>query len=187
MYENHAIFEAQIFIDKSKIYKVYGVGVMLLLVSIGCILWAQANWDAYTSIHYSVKRQRNVETGLAPILYGWGWMFTIAIPLIYGLMWWSFDFKNPVLGVNKNGLFINKDLFKNTFLHWGEFNRIERNANGDMLLFLLDPQKIVAQQPGFRKVFLKQTFVVQKAAICIENELRNKAIIACIQEYGHHA
>ena len=165
---NTLIFEAETFLNKAKIKKVYIIGAVLFFLSIACILWAIANWEDYTEIRYSLKYQRNVEIGLAHILYGWG--FAIAIPIIYGLMWFSFDFKNPSFAVNRDGIFLNRELFKKTFLSWSEFDRIEKQENGDLWLYLKDPAKIVKQQPGWRKPFLKQTYVKDKSPINIENE-----------------
>lgn len=181
---NNLIFEAQAYLDKKKIKKVYAIGAVLFLVSIGCILWAIANWDAYAEVVYSLKRQRNVETGLAPILYGWGWGFAVAIPIIYGLMWFSMDFKNPAFGVNKTGVFVNRELFKQTFLPWAEFDKIEKQPDGSVWMYLKDPAKIVAQQPGFRKPFLKQTYVKDKSPMTVEPEGDYAAIVALIEKYG---
>lgn len=64
------IFEAQLFLDKSKIRKVYSVGAVLFLIALGCIFWAMANWSDYSEVRYSLKYGTNVETGLAPTLYG---------------------------------------------------------------------------------------------------------------------
>lgn len=177
------IFEAQIFLDKSKICIVYSVGAVLFLIALGCIFLVMANWSDYSEVRYSLKYGTNVETGLAPTLYGWGWGFTIAIPIIYGLMWMSFDLKNPSLAINKDGIFLNRELFKKTFLPWAEFKRFEKDDNGGYLLYLNDPQKIVNQQPGWRKPFLKQTYVKEGAAIGIEKDERTAEIIQLLDKY----
>ena len=176
-------FEAEIYLDKSMIKKVYLVGALLFLIAIGCITWATLYWDDYTEVRYSIKYGSNVERGLAPTLYGWGWGFAVAIPIIYGLMWMSFDFKNPSLAVNKEGVFINRELFKQTFLNWDEFEKLEKNSEGHLSFYLKDPAKIVAQQPGWRKPFLKQTFVKDKSPIAIENDERTEKIVELIEKY----
>ncbi len=181
------MYEAETYLDKRKIKKVYSVGLILFLLSIGSIFWANANWDAYTETRYSLKYGTNVQTGLAPILYGWGWAFAIAIPVIYGLMWLSFDFKNPSFAVNKDGIFINRELFKKTFLPWKEFDRIEEQDNGVLWLYMKDPAKIVSQQLGFRKPFLKQTYVKDKSPISLENDNDFVQINALILKYWNKA
>ncbi|MFT5821132.1 MAG: hypothetical protein ACI8ZM_002381 [Crocinitomix sp.] len=167
---NTLFFEAETYLDKVKIKKIYLVGLVVFLISIACILWAIANWDAYTEIRYSYKRGRNVESGLASILYGWGWTFAVAMPICYGLLWMTLDFKNPILAVNKDGLFVNRELFKKTFLSWNEFDRIEEQEKGELWLYFKDPVKIVSQQSGFRKPLLKQTYVKSKSPMTLENE-----------------
>lgn len=164
------VYEAETHLDKAKIKKVYIVGVLFFLISVGCILWAIANWDDFSEVRYSLKYGTNVETGLAPILYGWGWGFAVAIPIIYGLMWFSFDFKNPSFAVNRDGIFVNRDLFKETFLSWDEIERIEKKENGVLWLYLKNPEKIIGQQPGWRRPFLKQTYVKDQSPMALENE-----------------
>lgn len=182
--DNTLIYEAEAFLDKNKIRKVYIVGAVLFLLSVGCILWAIANWDAYTEVRYSLKYGTNVETGLASILYGWGWAFAITIPIIYGLMWFSFDFKNPSFAVNKDGVFINRELFKHTFLHWDEFEKIEKQTNGTIWMYFKNPEKIISQQPRFYKPFLKQTYLKDKSPMAIENDEDFAPIAALIEKYG---
>lgn len=179
------MYEAETFLDKRKIKKVYIVGLIFFLLSVGSILWANANWDAYTEVRYSLKYGTNVHTGLAPILYGWGWGFAIAIPIIYGLMWLSFDFKNPSFAVNRDGVFINRELFKKTFLPWNEFDRIDEQDNGELWLYMKDPAKIVKQQLGFRKPFLKQTYVKDQSPISLENDGDFVRINELILKYWH--
>lgn len=180
---SHQVFEAEIYLDKSTIKKVYLVGAILLLLSVGCIFWATFNWDAYTEVRYSLKYGTNVERGLAPTLYGWGWGFAIAIPIIYGLMWMSFDFKNPSLAVNKSGIFINRELFKQTFMEWDEFEKMEKDSEGNISLFPKDPKKMVAQQPVWRRPFLKQTFVKDKSPISLEKDERTEQIVELAEQY----
>ncbi len=162
-------FDVEIFLDKSKIKKVYIVGLILFLVSVGCIIWATLNWEEYTELRQKLNG-RVVETGLASILYGWGWGFAVAIPVIYGIMWFTLDFKNPTLAVNKEGLFKNGEFFKKTFLPWSEFSSVQKQENGDLWMQLKDPQKIVDQQSGMGKAFLKQTYVKDNSPITISND-----------------
>lgn len=178
------VYEAETYLNKKKIKLVYTVGGILFAISVGSILWASANWDEYTEVVWSVKYGRYVEAGLAPILYGWGWGFAIFIPIIYGLMWFSFDFKNPSFAVNRDGIFINRELFKKTFLAWNEFDRIEKKEEGHLWLYLKDAEKIVNQQPGWRKPFLKQTYVKDGAPISVTNDEKHEKIIQAIERYS---
>lgn len=182
--DNCLTFEAEAHLDKNKIRKVYGVGALLFLLSVGCILWAIANWDDYTEVRYSLKYGTNVETGLASILYGWGWGFAIAIPIIYGLMWFSFDFKNPSFAVNRDGVYINRELFKRTFLRWEEFEKIEKQENGILWLYFKNPEQVIGRQPTFYKPFLKQTYLKEKSPMAIENDGEFERINELILKYS---
>ncbi|NOQ74058.1 MAG: hypothetical protein GQ574_18775 [Crocinitomix sp.] len=164
------VFEAETYLDKGKIKKVYLVGLLVFLLSVGCIFWAIANWDAYTEIRYSLKYGRNIESGLASILYGWGWAFAIAMPICYGLLWMTLDFKNPIFAVNKDGIFVNRELFKKTFFQWNEFDRIEEHDKGALWLYFKDPAKIVSEQSGPRKILLKQTYIKNKSPMTLEGD-----------------
>ncbi|MCB0401131.1 MAG: hypothetical protein KDD41_03545 [Flavobacteriales bacterium] len=161
-------FEVEIYLDKSKIKKIYLVGLILFLISIVCVVWAKMNWEDYTILTQNVLTGKVKEKGLAPTLYGWGLGFVIAIPIIYGLMWSSFDFKNPSIAANKEGLFLNKEFFKKTFINWNEFSNINQQENGELHLTLKNPEGIVDQQKGIGKAFLKQTYVKDRSPITLD-------------------
>ena len=132
-----------------------------------------------------MKYNTYVESGLAPILWGWGWAFAVAIPLIYGLMWLSFDFKQPAIAANRDGLFLNRELFKSTFVKWAEFDRIEKQEDGSLWLYFKDPASIIAQQPKWRQPFLKQTYVKDQSPISIENKDKEQAVISSIKRHNN--
>ena len=135
------------------------IGAALLLISICCIIWAHFNWEEYTTVTQNALTGRVKSKGLAPTLYGWGWGFAITIPIVYGMMWTTIDFNNPSFAVNKEGIFINKAFFKKMFLSWEEFSDIKRGDKNVLQLHLKDAEKIVNQQKGIGKLFLKQTYV----------------------------
>jgi hypothetical protein len=105
-----------------------------------------------------------------------------------GLMWMTLDFKNPALAVNKDGLFINREGFKQTFLKWDEFERIDKVSDDELRLYMKNPEEVVSRQPGFRKVFLKQTYVKEKSAITITSDDSSvsdaRAVVDAIRKYS---
>lgn len=165
-------FDVEIYVDKKKIKTIYLVGGILFLISLACVIWAQMNWEDYsetvTTISGKVKQR-----GLAPTLFGWGIGFAIAIPIVYGAMWTTIDFKNPSLAANKEGIFINKEFFKKTFISWDQFSEISF-SNGALNLKMKDPQSIVNQQKGMGKPFLKQTYVKDESPFSIDPEESEK-------------
>ena len=174
-------FEESIYTDKSKIKKVYTVGLVLFLLAVICIVWATIYWEDYTYLTKNVVTGRVRQTGIASILYGWGWGFVIVIPVVYGIMWTTLDFNNPILAVNKDGLYINKEGIKKTFLSWEEFSINTNINNGDLELRFKEPEKIVALQKGIIKAFVKQSYVKQKLPFVIKKE--QEIIITFIAKY----
>ena len=163
------IFEAEIYTSKSKIKTVYIIGAALFIISIGCVIWSSLNWEEYTYLVQHAITGEMTLTGPASYLYYWGLGFAIAIPVIYGLMWFSLDFKNPALAVNSEGLFMNQEGFKKMFLTWSDFERMEKKDDDDLRLYMKDPESIVKQQPAFARPFLTQTFVKERSPVTLSS------------------
>ncbi|HTF04975.1 MAG TPA: hypothetical protein VK826_13200 [Bacteroidia bacterium] len=182
------IFEAEIQTDKKKMKTIFIIGGIIFVISLGCVIWAHLNWEEHTYLVEDVITGEVSRIGIASTLFSWGLVFAIAIPVIYGLMWMSLDFKNPALAVNKRGLFINREGFKKAFITWNDFERIEKKGAGELQLFMKNPQEIVAQQPAFARPFLTQTFVKDRSAITLsaedDGEKGQKIIDLVIQHSG---
>lgn len=164
------LLEAAVLPDKKKIKMVYIIGLILFIVAAASAVWGWLFWDEYTELVENVLTGEVSRIGPASIALSWGGIFAIAIPIVYGLMWMSIDLKNPALGANNQGFFINRDGFKKAFLKWNEFERIEKNSETNLWLYMKNPQEIVDRQPGFAKVFLKKTYVTDKSPIVISAE-----------------
>lgn len=177
-------FDIEIYLDKATYKLVFAVGGALLIIALGCTIWGYANYDEYSETVKTVSG-RVRDRGLGPTLFGWGIGFSIAIPIMYGLMWMSLDFKNPALAVNKNGFFINKEFFKNTFIRWEEFADINMN-NGFLNLVMKDAEAIVNRQKGIGKAFLKQSYVKDNSPITIDpNESsQHKELVEAVIKYS---
>lgn len=182
--EVHYLFEADLPVNKSRIKTVYTIGLVLFIISVVCVVWSHFNWDEYTYLVQDVITGEVSRTGIASVLYYWGLGFGIAIPVIYGLMWFSVDFKNPALGVNKQGVFINQEGFKKAFLKWEDFERMEKKENGDLRMYMKDPASIVKQQPAATRPFLTQTFVKDKSPITLSASEKAEKIIELIVKYS---
>ena len=160
-------FEVELYTDKAKLKIIYGIGFGLFLLSICAIIWAELNWDEYSEVVQGALTGKVKTRGLAPTLQGWGYGFAICIPIVYGLMFWATDFKNPALAVNKDGLFINQQLFSKTFVTWAEMTQ-EHHESGELWIRFKDPAAIVEKQSAVAKVFLKATYVKEKGPFTLD-------------------
>jgi hypothetical protein len=180
---NMLLFDAQV--DTDKIKKIYIVGGVIFVIAVGCAVWAKLNWEEYTHQVQNVLTGEVSTTGPASILYSWGLMFAIAIPVIYGLMWFSIDFKNPALAVNKSGVFINQEGFKKAFLKWDEFDRIEKKGEDELRLYMKNPEEVVKRQPAAMRPFLTQTFVKDRSPYTLTPSSDNaKKVIELVGKYS---
>jgi|GEM_PF-2326686 len=178
------VFEAQVMVDKKKIKIVYGIGLFIFLAAIGCMIWSEIYWEEYTFYVKEIFTGKEKLAGLPTILYYWGLGFVIAMPVLYGLMWLSIDFKHPALGVNSKGIFLNREGFRKTFLEWHEFDRMERQGNGDLWLYMKDPEGVVKRQPAFARPFLSQSFVKTRSPITLSREEKAREIIDLVTKHS---
>lgn len=178
------VYEVSVPLNKSKIKRIFGVGAVLFLISVGCVLWGHFNWDEYSTTVNSLKRG-TVERGWAPVLYGWGMGFAIVIVFVYGIFYSTLDFKNPVFAVNKDGIMINKEFFKLNFITWSQIQKIETSDSGELNIWFKNPEEIVNRQKGIGKAFLKQSYVKEPGSFSInpEDSAENKEACDLIKKY----
>lgn len=160
-------FEVELYPNKQRLKLVYGIGFSLFLLAVGGIIWSNIYWEAYSYNVQDVLTGKISVSGAAPIINSWSWMFAVAIPIVYGLMFFTTDFKNPSIAINRKGLFINEQLLKMVQLQWNQFKLIEITKDYVIIKFK-NPEDIVNHQPAWRKLFLKQTFVKDQSQFCFE-------------------
>lgn len=163
-------FDSAVYLDKAKIKKIYMVGLVLVLVAIACIIWATIYWEEFSVVTRNALTGKVKTKGLAPTLYGWGWAFAIGIPVVYSLMALSLDFKNPAFAVNKDGFYINKNMFRKTFVTWKQVSTLERVDPTEIHVRLHNIEEVINKQSGIAKPFLKSTYITQGNPIKINNE-----------------
>lgn len=161
------LLEAMIMPNKALIKKVYIIGAVIWLAAIGALIWGKLNWEEYTELVQDVITGEISRIGPASIAVSWGTIFACVMPVIYGLMWFSIDLKNPSLGANNQGLFINREGFKKTFIKWNEFSHVEKKEGDEYRMYMKDPQQVIDRQPAATRAFLKKTFVTDKSPIVI--------------------
>ncbi len=163
-------FDSAVYLDKTKIKKIYMIGFVMIILSIACIAWASIYWEEFSVVTRNALTGKVKTRGLAPTLYGWGWGFAIGIPVVYGLMALSLDFKNPSFAVNKDGFYINKSMFRKTFITWQEVSSLERVDPTEVEIRLINTEEVIGRQSGIAKPFLKSTYITQGNPIKINNE-----------------
>lgn len=178
--------EASIMPNVALIKKVFIIGGVLFVAAVGAIIWGKLNWDEYTEVVQDVITGEISTIGLASQAVSWGTVFAIAIPIVYGLMWFSVDFKNPSLGANNQGIFLNREGFKKTFIKWSEFSHFEKKSDGQYRMYMKDPQSVIDRLPGATKGLLKKTYVTDKSPIVIGGELvpEEQQVADLIGKYG---
>jgi hypothetical protein len=168
--EHIPVLEAAVLPDKKKMKTVYTIGFVLFALACGAAAWGWFFYDEYTELMQDVITGEVSREGPASAALTWGSVFAIAIPVMYGLMWMNTDMKNPSLGANSQGLFLNRNGFKKAFIRWEDFGRIEKKNDGAIWLYMKNPEAIIAAMPGSAKVFLKKTYVTDQSPIVLSAE-----------------
>ena len=159
-------------------------GLIVLAISVAAVIWAELNWEEYSELRrFPFLGNIEMEVGLAPTSYGFGWTFIILIPIIIAVDKLFSDYSRPGIGVNTEGFFINLNLFKNLFIEWDQFEKIEKARGGGLLLYLKNPDKIIASQPMVSRWLLEKTYVRNKMPIQIHFKIKNIGIIEFIERY----
>jgi hypothetical protein len=176
--------EAYLMTSKALVRKVYTVGAVVFLAAVGAWVWGELNWDEYTHVVQNVLTGEVSTVGPASIAVSWGCAISVTMPIVYGLMWFTIDTKNPSLGANNQGLFINREGFRKTFIRWSEFSHIEKRNDGQYRMYMKDPQQVIDRQPGAIKPFLKKTYVTDKGPIVIGAKYEERPIADLIGKYA---
>jgi hypothetical protein len=179
------LLEAAVQPDKKKIKIVYIIGAVIFVGAVLAAIWGWLFWDEYTYTVQNVITGEVSTTGPASLALSWGIILAVIMPIIYGLMWMSIDLKNPSLGVNNQGLFINREGFKKTFIKWNEFERTDLRDGKEVWLYLRNPEEVVSRQPGFAKAFLKKTYVTDRSPITVHGESEDEQkVVQAISRYA---
>ena len=146
-------FEAELWPSKSKLRMVsISLGTICVLSIIGIIL-ANIFWDDYmTTMQTLDGRIRNV--GWPSTVQSWAIGFLVLTPLTWAMMFFGQDRKQPALGANRDGLFINQQLVKATYVPWSEISEIVSTDN-EMTVTFAHPDRIINAQRFPYKPFVK--------------------------------
>jgi hypothetical protein len=144
---------------------VFGIITLIIICAVGIIL-SNIFWDDYTEQAYSIKLQRNVTVGWPATVSGWGWWLGIGAIVISPMMFFMQDFKNPSLALTLDGLFINQQLIRNTFVPFANVDKVVKDGKG-YRIFFKDNKQIIQQQVFLFKPFVKSNlsmgnFIISK-------------------------
>lgn len=162
-------FELEIWPDAGKMKKVYLTMIVALIVAWACHFIGSYFWDAYTYQAYSFKIQQNITTGWPVTLYWWGIYLGCTLPFALLLVYFMQDKKNPSLALNKEGIFLNQQLIKQTTVKWNDIAKIEKKKNENntsIEFYFKDASKIVEAQTGMKKAFVKENLKDNKPFVC---------------------
>lgn len=125
-----------------------------LILCIAGVILSKYFWEGHTSWVYSLKYQRNIEVGWPVTLHTWSLWLGIAIIVFAPMIYFMQDWKNPSLALHADGLFINQQGMRNTFIPYKNIKALVKEGSSFNIL-LLNSAEIVQQQVFFFKPFIK--------------------------------
>jgi len=183
-------YEIEIHYNQQKIKQVLTILSVLAVLSIVAFILGTIFWDEYTSVDYSTSLRGKQKASVN----GWpvwacmigkylGIVSTISLLFVY----FKGKNKEAVLALNKDGLYINMNGIKDTFLTWKEIARIEKvvppSGGVALSIFFADNLKIIENATGIQKTMLKENlkdgkpFKIEGNLFVGDfNEFHNKAI-----------
>lgn len=166
-------YEVELWPNTKKMRMIFTVFGICLGVATVVFILSWIMWDSHT---YEV---RNVMTGVVsrsgwPVSgFYWGGGFAILGALAMLIMKLNTGSNQPSAAINAKGLFINQQLFKNTFVTWeeiGEMKVREQNDEKELLIKFKDTESIIKRQSGIAKPLLRQTYVKDQSYLGISND-----------------
>lgn len=128
------------------------------LIFTGIFIFFYLNYDDYSEVVYSMKRQRNVDKGWAPIIVGWG---SFGIPMaVIGIFLLSTtrNFKKISCGIDNDEIFLNANMIKATTYKLNEIKAIEETEHAVKIQFK-DYSKLIKNQFFLFRGVLKKRYV----------------------------
>jgi hypothetical protein len=143
------------------------VCLSVFALSVAFIVWAELNWDEFSSYEdVGVLRRKMRTTGWAPTVQGFG-IWGIILSSILGFFgFFTTDFKNPTYGLNMDGLFINHMWYKRVFLRWNQIAGMKEGGLGStgINVRVYTPEDVVSQISGkFRKNMAQKQLEMTKS------------------------
>jgi hypothetical protein len=170
--------------NKKKYKRKILFGIFVFTISLIAVIWAELNWERYSELRrFPLLGNIEMTVGPAPTALGWGLTFIILIPIIIAVDKLFSDYSRPGIGVNHQGFFINLSLFKNLFIEWDQFEKIEKTSSGGILLYMKNPNEIIASQPRISRWLLKKPYVKNKMPIQLHNKVKNISILEFIERH----
>lgn len=127
--------------------------IIFIIICIIAYVLSQIYWDQYTETVTTLKGRTKV-IGWPASFSRWSLIFgggtLVTLPFLYLMQ----DWKNPSLALNHEGVFINQQLIKNTFVPYSNISGIIRTPEGYKIAFK-DLADILKQQSFIFKPFVK--------------------------------
>ncbi|MDO8999242.1 MAG: hypothetical protein Q7W45_05720 [Bacteroidota bacterium] len=143
---------------------------VFLLIFIGVFIFFYINYDSYSETVFSVRKQRNIERGLAPSIIGWG-IFVIPFTL-FGIFALSMtrNFKQISCGIAEKEILFNTSMIKETIIPISNINEVKESEH-IIEITLKDYSKLIQDQFFlFRGIVKKKYVKKQKTLTLIKSE-----------------
>lgn len=161
-------FEAELWPNSSKMTMVNISLASVCIISIIGIVLANMFWDDYMTVMQTLDgRTRNV--GWPSTVQSWAIGFLVFTPPAWAMMFFGQDRKQPALAANKEGLFINQQLVKATFVPWKQIKEVTATQT-EMTVEFGYPDQVINAQKFPYKPFVKANVSQAGNSMSFENE-----------------
>jgi len=157
-------FSHQLPLQSKKIKTALIILILMIGVCILGIVLANIFWDEFTTVRYSLKHRRNIDTGWPPFVKGWCSLFLCVLPLVIPMLYFMQDFKNPSIGLTPDGLFINQQLMRNMIVPYTNIAAVEDILDGYKIVFKNNEQ-VVKNAVFLFRPFVKSNLNTNKGVV----------------------
>ncbi|WP_412476418.1 hypothetical protein [Flavobacterium sp. TBRC 19031] len=161
-------FEIEIWQDSNKIKKILiSIALITAVAWIMCLI-GKFYWNDYVTTEVTFRGKIKY-VGWPAKAYYYGMYIGIAGVLSFIIVKLTQDTKHPCLALNKEGVYINQQMIKETLVKWDNINALEFKEEASlrsMAIYFNDPDKIIALQSSAKRAFLKENLKDNKPLVC---------------------
>src|SRR3989344_6001244 len=169
-----ANFEIEIWPDSKKLKKILLSITLITIVAWMSCLIGKIYWNDYVETVITLQRKTKY-VGWPVKFYYYGMLIGIAGIISFAFILLTKDNKHPVLALNKNGLYINQQLIKQTMVEWANIKHIElknEEKSKTIEIYFHDPNKIIETQSNAKRPFLKENLKDNKPLLCSDKYVK---------------
>jgi hypothetical protein len=172
-------FEIEIWQDPNKIKKIlFYIVIIILLAWTSCII-GKVYWNDYVTTEITLRGKIKY-VGWPVKLYYYGMFIGIAGIISLAIVNLIRDNKHPTLAMNKNGLYINQQLIKQTTVIWKDVEHVElkQEQNAKIIsIYFNEIDKIINAQSSIKRAFLKENLKDNKPLKCSDKFSKGDLVV----------